>query len=340
MLERLGWRFIRIRGSRYYADKMATLEGVFSQLEALGVEPRPVEAAGEGSSELLKRVLSAMGGWEATEDEDGRAGSDDWVADLQGTKLRDVTIAAALNDRSFEREREKPASKTASPSMRNPAPERMASVPVTKSQQSRTTMESADEPRFSRKSPRKQYYAAASLSYSPLSSSVEYGKGQNRRLAESRMEKVIECEAPIEVNELFRKVLESFGVKRAGIDVKNRNNEILKGIKCQKTLFQGHEYVWREEDVPREHCGFRVGGLRDIDGFAPEELVAAMRYTLKDKRRGVEGAELIRTTSRDLGYKRTGGKIEETLRAALDLACKDGAIVCGFGYYRLPDGQK
>ena len=340
VLERLGWRFIRIRGSRYYADKMATLEGVFSQLEALGVEPRPVEAAGEGSSELLKRVLSAMGGWEATEDEDGRAGSDDWVADLQGTKLRDVTIAAALNDRSFEREREKPASKTASPSMRNPAPERMASVPVTKSQQSRTTMESADEPRFSRKSPRKQYYAAASLSYSPLSSSVEYGKGQNRRLAESRMEKVIECEAPIEVNELFRKVLESFGVKRAGIDVKNRNNEILKGIKCQKTLFQGHEYVWREEDVPREHCGFRVGGLRDIDGFAPEELVAAMRYTLKDKRRGVEGAELIRTTSRDLGYKRTGGKIEETLRAALDLACKDGAIVCGFGYYRLPDGQK
>lgn len=90
----------------------------------------------------------------------------------------------------------------------------------------------------------------------------------------------------------------------------------------------------------REHCGFRVGGLRDIDGFAPEELIAAMRYTLKGKRRGVEGAELIRTTSRDLGYKRTGGKIEETLRAALDLACKDGAIVCGFGYYRLPDGQK
>ena len=65
-------------------------------------------------------------------------------------------------------------------------------------------------------------------------------------------------------------------------------------------MFQGHEYVWREEDVPREHCGFRVGGLRDIDGFAPEELIAAMRYTLKDKRRGVEGAELIRTTSRDL----------------------------------------
>lgn len=90
----------------------------------------------------------------------------------------------------------------------------------------------------------------------------------------------------------------------------------------------------------REHCGFRVGGLRDIDGFAPEELIAAMRYTLKDKRRGVKGAELIRTTSRDLGYKRTGGKIEEALRAALDLACKDGAIVCGFGYYRLPDGQK
>jgi len=39
ILERLGWRFIRIRGSAYYRDPKKTMDGVFQQLEALGVLP-------------------------------------------------------------------------------------------------------------------------------------------------------------------------------------------------------------------------------------------------------------------------------------------------------------
>lgn len=333
VLERLGWRFVRIRGSRYYADKRATLEGVFSQLDALGIEPRPVEATEEKNSELLERVLSAMGSWKAAEDEDNRATFADEVADLRGTRLRDATIAAALDDRAFERERVKPITKAVAATKKAA----VEPTPIFEPTKPLGASAPAGAPRFSRKSPKKQSYATASLPHSQLLSSTEYGRGQNRSFAEARMETVIECEAPIEINELFGRVLGSFGVKRAGIDVKNKNNEILGGIKCQRTLFRGHAYIWREKDVPRDYCCFRVGGLRDIDGFAPEELVAALRYTLMGRRRGLEGSELIKATSRVLGYKRTGGNIEETLREALDLACKDGAIVCSFGHYRLPD---
>ena len=324
VLERLGWRFIRIRGSRYYADKAATLEGVFSQLEKLGIEPRQVEGTGEKSSELLGRVLSAMGCWDADEDDNKTvAGYEKAQADLRGTRLREETVAAALDEQNVIPK--PPAPPRPTPKMTAPAP------PLPSRSGDRGV------PRFSRNAVRKQGYAMAALPHSQLMGSTEYGRGQNRRLAEARMEQVIEREAPIEVNELFRRVLESFGVKRAGIDVRNKNNEILAGIKCQRALFQDRTYVWREEDVPREYCCFRVEGLRDIDGFAPEELVAALRYTLRGRRRGLEGGELIKAASRALGFRRTGGKIEETMRAALDLACKDGAIVCGFGYYRLPD---
>ena len=39
ILERLGWRFIRIRGSEYYRAPEKTMERVISQLAAFGIEP-------------------------------------------------------------------------------------------------------------------------------------------------------------------------------------------------------------------------------------------------------------------------------------------------------------
>lgn len=63
ILERLGWRFVRIRGSEYYRDKKRTLERVVKQLDSLGVN-RDRDVEGEKSpmrqgSELLDQVLAA-----------------------------------------------------------------------------------------------------------------------------------------------------------------------------------------------------------------------------------------------------------------------------------------
>lgn len=42
VLERLGWRFIRIRGSEFYRDRNSTLQRVEQELERLGLRPRNV----------------------------------------------------------------------------------------------------------------------------------------------------------------------------------------------------------------------------------------------------------------------------------------------------------
>ncbi|MGN1250376.1 MAG: AAA domain-containing protein [Candidatus Spyradocola sp.] len=57
ILERLGWRFIRIRGSEYYRDPAKALERVAAELERCGIAPEAAGAAPEArSSELLERV--------------------------------------------------------------------------------------------------------------------------------------------------------------------------------------------------------------------------------------------------------------------------------------------
>lgn len=61
ILERLGWQFIRIRGSEYYRSPDKTMERVVSELTELGIDPEDASTMSEVSernSELLQRVKS------------------------------------------------------------------------------------------------------------------------------------------------------------------------------------------------------------------------------------------------------------------------------------------
>lgn len=63
ILERLGWRFIRIRGSEYYRNPAQTIDRVVSELIAAGIQPEASDMAG-GSREkdaLLEKVKMRAG---------------------------------------------------------------------------------------------------------------------------------------------------------------------------------------------------------------------------------------------------------------------------------------
>ncbi len=59
VLERLGWRFIRMRGTKFYRDPDRTIAAVFERLRELGAEPqsRTPEPAGLESNELIEPVI-------------------------------------------------------------------------------------------------------------------------------------------------------------------------------------------------------------------------------------------------------------------------------------------
>jgi hypothetical protein len=58
VLERLGWRFIRIRGSQFFRDPQAVMEDVFRQLASLGVVPEAnAETTEVEEGELSARVI-------------------------------------------------------------------------------------------------------------------------------------------------------------------------------------------------------------------------------------------------------------------------------------------
>lgn len=62
ILERLGWRFARIRGSQFFRDPEGTLEALLARLRALGIPPEAAQAgastADEDEAALQQRVIS------------------------------------------------------------------------------------------------------------------------------------------------------------------------------------------------------------------------------------------------------------------------------------------
>ena len=58
ILERLGWKFIRIRGSVFFRDPERAMATVFNRLDELGIVPERIASVGTGTkdTELVDRV--------------------------------------------------------------------------------------------------------------------------------------------------------------------------------------------------------------------------------------------------------------------------------------------
>jgi len=56
-LERLGWRFIRVRGSEFFRDPERALFPMYERLERMGIEPMSSNAP-PTDTELSKRVIA------------------------------------------------------------------------------------------------------------------------------------------------------------------------------------------------------------------------------------------------------------------------------------------
>ncbi len=185
---------------------------------------------------------------------------------------------------------------------------------------------------YSLAKPLRVEYERLDLQEIPLSSSASYAGESVRRSIASRMERIIECEAPIERDYLFSRVRDGFGLKRSGIDIQNVNNSVLNGVPHKETLFNGKTFLWREGDDPAEWPAFRPNGAdngganRSIEQIAPEEIVAAARYVLQATPSGLSKDALVAMVRRQFGFQRAGRTIRETIELALGDAVASGAI--------------
>ncbi len=156
-----------------------------------------------------------------------------------------------------------------------------------------------------------------------------------------KLEAVLEQEAPISEALLLRRVIQSYGITRAGSRLQNHLVGILRGMDLLTTTYEDRIYYWRPDQDPTVYGQFRISdgeeNRREAKDVPVQEAANAVYYVLSEQI-GMTREDLIRETAKLMGYARLGTNVTALFTAAIQYAEAKGRITVGVnGNYTLTD---
>ncbi|MDZ4834391.1 MAG: DUF3320 domain-containing protein [Candidatus Melainabacteria bacterium] len=131
---------------------------------------------------------------------------------------------------------------------------------------------------------------------------------------ESIVQRVLDHEAPIHVDELKKRVAAHWQISRIGNRISARLDAIIISLLKAKLAFCRGEFIWREEPnaiAPR--CRRSVEGYSfSTETIPPEELDQCISMILRDKK-GRTKEEIITDVTRSMGFRRAGQKLSDSI---------------------------
>ena len=147
-----------------------------------------------------------------------------------------------------------------------------------------------------------------------------------------KIESVIAAEAPISKNLLILRVVQSYGITRAGSRIQSHMDGILKGMSLLTTSLDDQVFYWRADQDPAAYTRFRVAdreeNRRDPRDIPVQEAANAVRQVLADQI-SMGSEDLIRESAKLLGFSRLGSAVTPLLTAAITYASARGTITTG-----------
>ena len=144
----------------------------------------------------------------------------------------------------------------------------------------------------------------------------------------SRVEAVLADEAPISETMLTRRVLQSFGISRAGSRLQARMNDIYRRMRLKKTIQDGATVFWNPEQDPKTYAGCRYSSseIRDIRDVPVQEIANAI-YVILYEQISMGPDDLVREAGKRIGYTRMGSNVAASLQSAIHYAEREKRIV-------------
>ena len=170
--------------------------------------------------------------------------------------------------------------------------------------------------------PAQPAYTPAKLSQSTLTPDdfllPRYAAGIRKKL-----ETVIAAEAPISAALLTRRVVQSYGISRAGSRIQNHLDALLSAMDLLTSTTDDRLFYWRGDQDPATYDTFRVAvcdeDRRDARDIPVQEAAAALCQVLRDQI-SMGREDLIRETAKAMGYARLGTAVTALASAAVEYA--------------------
>lgn len=181
-----------------------------------------------------------------------------------------------------------------------------------------------------------QTYVAATLNLPVLTPEDYLSPGRSKIILQA-FERVIAAEAPITEALLTRRVLQGFGITRAGSRIQGRTQAILNQLNCRRTAQGNTVLFWRQDQDPAAFAEYRPAGTgihaREAGDVPLVEVAQAVSQVLAEQI-GLPEEDLIRETARKLGYARSGSQVIAMVKGGIQVAVAQGkAVQDGRGNY-------
>jgi hypothetical protein len=133
--------------------------------------------------------------------------------------------------------------------------------------------------------------------------------------------RVVQAEGPIHQEEVARRIAASFGKEKAGSRILNATRLALRAAQRRTDNLLSDEAFWftraQAEEPPVRDRSIESGATLKAASISMLEIEAALRIA-RDDNAGGDGADLVRTAARLLGFKRVGPDLQARLAAGLE----------------------
>lgn len=170
----------------------------------------------------------------------------------------------------------------------------------------------------------RQVYSAADLPFTQCDS-LDFVSGDYDREIAKRIVKVIREEAPITEWLLIKRVINSFGIYKAGSKIKAHMEKLLMNMRLNDTRDKTGTVYWKEKQKPSSYNVYRVFGaydetVRDVQYVPDAEIANAAASVLEEENLTYE--DLARKTAFLLGYTRMGTNVTAGMKRGIECAVK------------------
>ncbi len=170
-------------------------------------------------------------------------------------------------------------------------------------------------------------------SYSPTKLRIDYLSSftdASDADIKSKLMKVIDHESPISAGLLIRRVVQSYGISRAGSNIQMRILVIIFSLPVEITTENGQNYYWNKNMMTSDlYRDFRWSGegdsKRDAKDVSVTEAVNALCYALSEQI-CLSQDDLCREGAKCLGYTRLGNMVSDLMSQAIISAETTGRI--------------
>ncbi|MBR2066730.1 MAG: DUF3320 domain-containing protein [Solobacterium sp.] len=178
-------------------------------------------------------------------------------------------------------------------------------------------------PKFSVKA---KEYKVTDLPYTKVEASA-FVRDENEKEIRKRIEKVIETEAPISEWLLIKRVINSFGIMKAGIHVRNKMFKILDNMELKTSDDYDKQIYWRNDQREARYKTYRIAkqeeAIRDITQVPTCEIASAVYAICQEKNESYSYDELARLTAQLLGYTRMGSNVKLAMKRGIAYAVSE-----------------